>query len=278
MNRINFTAWSERQQVAAVILMAGVLIFAAWFFALLPLSRERHNLEKRIENARNLLASKNLLLDEDALHDRKAEEVRNNDNLAREWTNVVNRVQAFSSEGLGNIEQVGHIDFKVALFEVRNRLLRKARDSKIALPRDLGMDSSVTSDEDARKLMLQLRALEKAVDLALDLKIATVKRIQPQPAVPYALSGINTPFLEEYPVTIEFQGTMENVYNLFHAILDPEHVLALRQLKIETASVERPGLVDVTAVMSALSFPANALQLMPTTEEVKVRPSGPKGH
>ena len=47
----------------------------------------------------------------------------------------------------------------------------------------LGMDEEVHSDEDARKLMLQLHTVEKLVDMTLDLKINTIRNIQPQPQI-----------------------------------------------------------------------------------------------
>ena len=40
MNLFNVMTWSERQQVLAVILMAGVLIFALWFFASTPMNAQ----------------------------------------------------------------------------------------------------------------------------------------------------------------------------------------------------------------------------------------------
>lgn len=270
------TAWSERQQVVAIILMAGVVIFALWFFLLSPLNRRRHRLEKEIEGMRSELARKNYLLGEESLLKEMEEEEKYNRLLHKEWVSTASHLAAFPEhQGLLD-SKVGHIDFKVALFDTRQRLLQESRALNISLPHDLGMDDAVHSNEDARRLMLQLRTVEKLVDLALDLKINMLRSIEPLPPVPH-MAGSREEFLEEYPVRMEFYGNLENLYHLFRAVLEPEHVFALRRLRVEAVSPNKPDLLSIDVVMSALVFLKEPDEFVPTPKEI-MRPLSPMGY
>jgi Tfp pilus assembly protein PilO len=276
MNTLKIITWSERQQVLAVILMAGVLIFVLWLFALTPLNTRQRQLEKRIESMRTQLAAKNYYLGEEALRSKKDDALKANRALHDEWVAMTSRLSAFSNYEAVAQSPVGHIDFKVALFDVRQRLLRKSRALNISLPHDLGMDAKVHSDEDARKLMLQLRTVEKLVDLALDLKINMLRNIFPRPQVLHKLESSGEPFIEEYPVEIEFSGTLANLYDLFNAVLEPNHVFVIRQLRVEAASPSRPDFLNVYAVLSGLVFLKDPDE-MAMTEKKAVAPPRPKG-
>lgn len=276
MNTIKLKSWSERQQVVAVILMAGLLIFLLWFFLLTPLNRRRRRLERDIENIRGELAQKNYLLGEPVLRDKKQAAREANIALGREWQDVVERVAAFAGPEDLPPSKVGHIDYKVALFDVRHRLLKKSRETRISLPHDLGMDDAVHSDADARKLMLQLRAVEKLVDLTLDAKISMLRHIVPLAPLRYAAGPKEEVYLEEFPVRVEFFATHENVYDLLHAILVPGQVFALRNLRVETAAGGRQQLLSVTAEMSALVFlkKPEELDLAPSGKVMRMGPMG----
>ena len=246
-------SWSERQQVVAILLMAGAMIAALWFFLMLPQNRDRKQLESDISNLRKQLASRNYLVGERALQDRKTMEVAHNRSLHAEWTNMVGRMQTFARrDDLTNY--VGHIDYKVALFDVSQRLLKKSRTKNIRIRHyDLGMEDAVRSDEDARKLMLQLRTVEKIVDFALDLQINMLRDIDPLPPLQLKAAPTQEPFAEEYPVDVEFYGSLENLYQMFAAILDADSTLMLRRLRV-LSEPNRPDVLRITAVMSTLVF------------------------
>jgi len=237
----------------AILLMAGAMIAALWFFLMLPQNRDRKQLESDISNLRKQLASRNYLVGERALQDRKTMEVAHNRSLHAEWTNMVGRMQTFARrDDLTNY--VGHIDYKVALFDVRQRLLKKSRTKNIRIRHyDLGMEDAVRSDEDARKLMLQLRTVEKIVDFALDLQINMLRDIDPLPPLQLKAAPTQEPFAEEYPVDVEFYGSLENLYQMFAAILDADSTLMLRRLRV-LSEPNRPDVLRITAVMSTLVF------------------------
>jgi hypothetical protein len=166
----------------------------------------------------------------------------------------VSQLSAFPRLDETNGTSVGHIDFKVALFEVRQRLLQRSRQLNISLPHDLGMDDAVTGSEDARKLMLQLRTVEKLVDLTLDLKIDKLREITPMDPVIRTIGASAAPFFEEYPVRVHFYGSIENAFDLFQAILKPNRTFVLRRLRIESSARDKPNLLSINAVLSGLVF------------------------
>jgi Tfp pilus assembly protein PilO len=276
MNSLNLKSWSEGQQVLAVILMAGLLIFTLWFSLLLPLSRRRQLLENDIEEMRSYLRQKNYLLDEATLQKKKLEEHRQGALLYEEWVEASARLATFENQEELTTSLVGHIDFKVALFDVQQRLRKKSRALGIGLPYDLGMAETVGSEEDARKLMLQLRAVEKLVDLGLDLKIGMIRDVKPAAPLSFGAGANNETFLEEYPVTIRFFGRLENVYDLLRALLEPEHAFMLRNLRIEATSGRERGLLDVTASVSALVFLKDPkdVKLAPDLPDIQIVPGG----
>jgi hypothetical protein len=255
--------------------MAGVLIFALWFFALTPLTSRQRQQERDIENMRTQLAAKNYYLGEEVLASKKAQAQKANRALHDEWMAMVARLSAFSNYQAVAQAPVGVIDFKYALFAVRERLVRKARALGISVPRYL-MDEEVRSDEDARKLMLQLHTVEKLVDMALDLKINQIRDIQPRPQILHRVNATGEAYLEEYPVDIEFSGTLANLYDLFSAALEPGHVFALRQIRIEAASAGTPDLLKINAVLSGLVFlkDPDEMTLVTKTAPVVTQPRG----
>jgi len=277
MKALNLVSWSERQQVLAVILMAGALIFLLWFFALMPLARRQDQLTQRIESMRSQLVAKNYYLGEGILTEKKNQAHKANRALHDEWMGMMTRISAFSNYQAVAATPVGRIDFKRELYDVRQRLLRKARDLNIKVPRYLGMDEAVHSDEDARKLMLQLHSVEQLVDLMLDLKINQIRDIQPRPQILHRINAATEPYLEEYPVDIEFSGTLANLYDLFSAALEPNHVFVLRQIKIEAVSSSTPDQLKVNAVLSGLVFLKDPDELTLATRTAPAV-SGPKGY
>lgn len=253
MRFLDVKTWSERQQVLAIILMAGIAIFALWFFLLLPQMRERQKLSEQIKATENELVKKSFLSDEETLHKIKAREDERTGALLAQWTDVANRLGTFSNQQDLVAAAVDRIDFKVELLRLRKKLMGKADVERIRLPKDLGMTEFVGSSEDARKLLIQLGAVAKLVDLSLDLNISTVRNIEPLPPIPHSADIAGGKFLEEYPVRIEYQGALDSFYDLLHATLQSPNAFILKGLRIEAVD-PRGRTVKVNAVLSALLF------------------------
>lgn len=247
--------WSERQQVAAIIVGMAVALFLLWFFLLLPVTRQSHRIESDIASLAGELGQKNYLLGEDALQRKLADETQRYARLTNDWQGTVLQLGSFSgADDVSASAGVAHIDFKVALFKVRQRLLQKSRTLGVSLPHDLGVDETVESNEDAYQRMLQLRVVEKLVDLSLDLKIKTVREIRPLPPIVHRAGPQQEDFFTEFPLELDLYGTLDNLYELLGVVSEPEHVFALRGLRVEPASANRDELLNIKAVMSALVF------------------------
>ncbi len=254
MNPFNSEQWSERRQVLAVIVLACVAIFLLWFFLLLPQHRRSRALSREIANLSQQLQQRNYLVSEQVLRNEKAQEEKTGNVLASEWTNMCRRVSSFVDQDNLSHSSVDRIDYKMALFNVRGRLLRKARESNIGLPPDLGIEEEVLSNEDARKRMIQLRAVENIVDTALDLKINKLENIRPLPPVAHCLAPGGEPYIEEYPVQLAFFGSVENLYDMIERILEPGTVYMLRRLRAEEPADPQAGRLQMKATLSALVF------------------------
>ncbi|MGQ9663625.1 MAG: hypothetical protein ACUVWX_15035 [Kiritimatiellia bacterium] len=255
MNLPQLKNWSQRQQVLAVLLIAGAVIIALWFFVMTPLNRERRRLEREIAEMRSQLARKNYLLGEEVLQAKKMEALREAALLQNEWRDTIDRVAlpvTLEEQDEGGVER---IDYKMAWLEACYRLTRKARDLNVALPPDVvGISPEVTTAEDPYKLMLQLRAAEKLLDAAMDLKINAIKSIKPLAPIPHTHGSAQEVYLEEYPIQISFYGTLENMYKFLSAICQPGQVFAVRRMKIDAASASKPKLLAVTAEVTAFIF------------------------
>ena len=276
MNMLQLKNWSERQQVLAVILLAGLLIFLLYYFLLYPQTQERKDLEDGIEQARSRLARDNFLRSKESLEAEKYWELKQNKILREEWNDATKRLAAFRHpDGLGGV-YVGKIDYKVRLLDVRHRLVAKSQQLGISLPYDLDMKLDVSSKQDVRHLILKLRAVEKLADLALDLKVAKLQRITPQEPIEHTMPDGEV-FLEEYPVHIEFYGSLTNLYTMFRSMFEQEHVFTVRHLRVEAEFPSKPELLSIKAEISALAFltPPDDLDLPKT---VKRKSKAPMGH
>ncbi len=263
MNLLDVKTWSERQQILAVILLTGGLIMGLWRFVMYPGNKERLALENRISSQRSRLAQQGLLTDEATLRQRLRREEEYRDMLLDEWRETAERLGGFPNQRDLVEAPVSTIDFKVELYNARSDLERASRELGIRLPYDLGMEEAVSSNEDARKLMLQLRTARKMADLLLGLNVQKLGRIEPLEPVAHAVKDAGLDYIEEYPVRVEFFGSLENVYALFAAMLDKEHVFFLKNMRVESASLDTPGLLRVNANLGLLLFFKDPAELPP---------------
>lgn len=266
---------SERHQVMIVILAAAGFIFLAWYFGLYNVTRDLRQLEDGLKSIQNQLNVKGLNLPEETLQQKVDDETRHKEELRQEWIQTVARLGAFPREYL--TREIPTIDYKVDLIAVRQRLQRKSEALNIRLPYNLGIKDEVRSGDDARRLMLQLRTVEKLAELTLNLKINMLQQIEPLPPVPRVTGDTQDTYIEEYPVSMEFLGSLENVYDLFGAIMEAEQVFFLKSLRIEAASFDQPGLLKVSAVLSGLVFLKDPSELKPVPQQKPRWHGGPLG-
>lgn len=245
---------SERQQVTGIIFAAALLIALLWFFALMPLQKKREALEAQNRQMQADLAKENYLLGEMPLENRKLAVLAEGRRLADEWHESAGQLSTFDDQAIQRTQDVSKIDFKVALFDVRERLSRKAADRGIKPNFELAIDETVLSNEDARKRMLQLRAVEKLMDAAIDLKVGRVESVEPLEPIAHRDETTGELYLEEYPVRIQYVGTVENVYAFIHKVFEPGVAFAYRRMRLEKESLQSADRVRADATLSAMVF------------------------
>jgi hypothetical protein len=260
---------SERQQITGIILCAALAGGLLLFFALMPLQRKREALEAENRQMQEDLAKGNYLMGELPLANRKIAVLDEGKRLAAEWQQSALQLSTFTNQTIQGTQDVSKIDYKVALFEVRESLVKKAAERGIRPNFELAIDEKVLSNEDARKRMLQLRAVEKVMDAALDLKVGRVETVEPLETVPHSEEVTGELFLEEYPVRIQYVGSIENVYAFIHMAFQPGRVFVCRRMKIEKESLQNPDRVRVDATLSALVFLRNVEEMAPPPRPVE---------
>jgi hypothetical protein len=245
---------SERQQVVATIVVSVLLVGVLLYFVVGPRIRARRFIEKELnELSRGKFAN----MSKEDLQERVSEVEENLTRVRQEWEATRMRLNTYSpKEGLLGVEDVRLIDFKVELLKERDRLRASSRELDIELiPTDLGMSEALRSGgESAKVLLLKLRAIEKLADLALAHKIDTLVAVRPLPVVRHRTAGVQGDsfvFMEEYPIHVEFDMTLETLYDLFHAVFEESNVFVFKRLRLNAGQNEALPL-RVGAVLSAI--------------------------
>ncbi len=173
--------------------------------------------------------------------------------LSNEWARIAERLSAFPNQTVLQNTQVNRIDYKVQLYEIRQRLQGKSEELKIQLmPTELGLDEELTSGDAIRVRMLQLKAVEKLADLTLDRQIQRLVEIYPLAPVQHTDKKGRKTF-EEYPVRIECDVDFEHLFTFFQSVFEENQVFAFRNIRIESGPTFDSKL-RVKAILSALLF------------------------
>jgi hypothetical protein len=245
---------SERQQVVAAIVGSALVVAALLWFVVWPGIRERRTVERDLQAlSRGAFAS----MSKDELEARVEEVQENLGRVRQEWRRTRERLNTYSpKEGLLGVDDVQLIDFKVELLKERDRLRGRSAELEIELiPKDLGMSEALrTGGEPAKVLMLKLRAIEKLADLALAHKIDRLVAVRPLSVVRHRaprVRGGEFIYMEEYPIRVEFDMTLETLYDFFHAVFEESNVFVFKRLRVNAGQNEALPL-RVEAVLSAI--------------------------
>lgn len=180
-------------------------------------------------------------------------EAANLTTLSNEWSRIAERLATFPNQAVMRNTEVNRIDYKVQLYEIRQRLQTKSDELKIKLmPTELGLDETVASGDVIRVRMLQLKAVEKLADLTLDRQIQRLVEIYPLPPVEHTDKKGRRTF-EEYPVRLECDVDFEHLFTFFQSVFEEGQVFAFRNLRIESGPTFDAKL-RVKAILSALLF------------------------
>lgn len=241
---------TERMQVALILIFVIVSGFLTVNYVLLPqrdMAEENRNVRAQLESSRyaNLAITNMQMI---ANH-----ELANLQHLSNEWARIAERLATFPNQTVMQQTEVNRIDYKVQLYEIRQRLQVKSDELKIQLmPTELGLDESLTSGDAIRVRMLQLKAVEKLADLTLDRQIQRLVEIYPLSPVQHKDKKGHRIF-EEYPVRLECDVDFEHLYTFFQSVFEENQVFAFRNIRIESGPTFDSKL-RVKAILSALLF------------------------
>lgn len=241
---------TERMQVVLILLFILVSGFLTVRFVVIPqreMADQNELVHDQLAQSRYAsLSTTNMLV----IVDHESSSLRT---LSNEWARIAERLSAFPNQAALRNTEVNRIDYKVQLYEIRQRLQVKSGELKIQLmPTELGLDEALTSSDAIRVRMLQLKAVEKLADLTLDRQIQRLVEIYPLSPVQHKDKKGHLIF-EEYPVRLECDVDFEHLFTFFQSVFEENQVFAFRNIRIESGPTFDSKL-RVKAVLSALLF------------------------
>ena len=251
MNRFNLDFLkTERAQVIGIMVLIIIGLYCTINFVVRP---QRQMAEQNRSVRRRLARSKFAAYSIDSMQTVATHELQNLEKLSNEWARISARLTSFDDQNIVQDIGVNRIDYKVQLYEIRERLKAKSKELDIPLvPEQLGLDESVTSGEAIRERMLQLKAVEKLADLNLDRQIQRLVEIYPLPPIEHKDKNGKLVFTE-YPVRMECDIDFENLYTSFQSVFEENRVYAFRNIRVESGPTFDAKL-RVKAILSALLF------------------------
>jgi hypothetical protein len=268
---------SERQFFMLSLAGLSALILVLFFAVLRPRLQERAELREQVESKTRQLQTAGYLLGEGPLLQKKREvEVQVQQRL-EEWEMVTEHLSSFANQQAWQSQDVTSIDYKTYLYLTRNRLRGKAKQQKIALPPELGLLDLIESNDVARERMLQLLAVEKLVDTAIEYGIADIRSIDPLNPIVHSLEGSEAVYMEEYPLRVIFEGPMSGLFRLWEAMFQKDRAMLLRNIAMEKTSLRNADEVRMTATLSSFLFRKDAYKIDPNAGQ-PFKPREAMGH
>ncbi len=241
---------TERAQVILILVFILVSAFLTVRFVVIP---QREMADNNTMVRQQLDSSRYAKIPISSMKALAEQEAGNLVSLSNEWARIAERLATFPNQTVLQNTAVNRIDYKVQLYEIRQRLQAKSDELKIKLmPTELGLDESVASGVAVRERMLQLKAVEKLADLTLDRQIQRLVEIYPLDPIEHKDKKGHKIF-EEYPVRIECDVDFEHLFTFFQSVFEENQVFTFRNLRIESGPTFDSKL-RVKAILSALLF------------------------
>ena len=237
---------SERAQVVTILILAVVALALAWNFLLWPQFTQRAaNRQLRNDLANSPFANLTIeTLNKIAAVEKEAAAALNAD-----WARVSRRLTT-----IANIRpDHTHIDFVVEYAAIHKTLETRAKSRNITLPAGLGVPSGVTSSEVVRERLIQLKTVEKLVDLVMDQYIRGIANIKILPTVLHY--GTDQKLIcEEFPVEVDFTTHFDALFDLFSGIFEEDCVFVFSKIRV-TSDPTNEDVLHIKANLSSLIFP-----------------------
>ena len=236
---------TERMQVILILLFVLVSAFLTFNFVVLKQRDmvEQNAIIRQQQEASRYASQSFANMQTIAKHERE-----NLLTLSNEWLHIADRLTSLKPQAV--ISTI--IDYKVQLYEIRENLQKKSDELKIKLIPTEFMDDSLTSDEDTRTRILQLKAVELLANLTLDRQIQQLVEIYPLSPIQHVDANGKKTFTE-YPVRVECDVDFTHLYSFFQSVFEDEQVFTFRNIRIESGPTFDSKL-RVKAILSTLLF------------------------
>lgn len=132
---------------------------------------------------------------------------------------------------VGRKDEEARIDFKVALFETRERLVKRADDLGLWIPEDLGLSETIDGDEDTETRLWQLVTVAHLIEGALNQNLPSIDYLKPLPPPPDTEGNVWV--YREYPVEISLLCTYSEWLAALERFAKQHPYLALRHFRAE---------------------------------------------
>lgn len=275
MNNLKYSnSTLSRRRIAAVFLTTAFAVILLIAFGVYPLQKtsirlndEISELETRINSCRSRFGRESL--DEQV---KLAQEI--NSKLEKDWQKLSSKVATFNQNAkledvLASSEE-GRIDYKVALYDARQRIGKKSDVEGIEVPADLGMEETIGTDEVMESKLWQLAANVYLTERLIEKGIQSVNSIEMLDPVAYLLTAFGEAYMLFYPVRIQIRCTYSSFLESLHTVEEENGFYAIQRLLVRRADTEDPELLEATIVCSALLFREELPRLEAAEEEEMV--------
>jgi len=148
------------------------------------------------------------------------------------------------ASGVNSVE--GRIDFKVALFETRQRLRERAEQNELWIPDNIGLSDTIAEGDNTETRLWQLAAVAHMIDGALSVELPSIDYLKPLTST-YSVRG-NSLVYNEYPVEFSVLCSYRDWLNLHEHFATERPYLALRRLSVEVDQPYPSTMLSVQAV------------------------------
>jgi len=185
-------------------------------------------------------------------------ETTRHEELSREWERLRVKTDTFRgrsplADSLSASEE-GRIDFKVALFEARDRLQKQAAAGGVSLPRGLGMDEAIGTDERAETRFWQLASVVKLVEACIRHGVPVVGSIEILDPQTFPLLEEEGAVAIEFPVRLGLRCSYEALRALLRAFGEEGPFFVVREFSMEKEELDAAELLEAQLVCGAILY------------------------
>jgi hypothetical protein len=250
-----FSPARERRLIGGILLTSGVLCLLLLALGFFPLRARKNALLKEMVRLDAELDPYQRKSEAPYLPIQMRREAGLNRQLEARWADLRQTVRTFrentvSSQFLTSSEG-GRIDFKVALFDARQKLAELSEAKQIKLPPDLGMDETIAADEDSETRLWQLAGTVKLLNTLIEIAVPEVLNITSQKPVVFELSHPDYAGLWEYPLTVELRCDYSTLLNVLGQLQRPETFFSIRRVRVRQTGGTVPEPLHVSLTVGA---------------------------